>query len=122
MAYTPGDGTLRPQATQLAMRNIVRAWGMQEGGFAENPRIKDEPVIASLKGSTVTVTGIPGLTLSRATNGEWADIARRRGQIFLSVATRVLAGGMAAPEARIMDYVQDLRTIRSAASMLVPVS
>lgn len=119
MAYGRDDGDLGSAAGLAARRKVVAGWGMQVGAFVENPVIQGTPVTAVFNDSTVTVTGIPGLSLVRPITQEWEEIARRRGQIFFAFATRAAPPNLS--DARTMQFVQQDDTIRSTVSMLIPV-
>jgi hypothetical protein len=120
-AYSPGDGELGPQATQHALRTLVEAWGMSEGGMAD-PRIDDVPVTAVLDGTLVTVTGVPGLPLALPVSAEWAAIAKQRGQIFFTLTTRPWPEGPTASMAAVSRFFDADETIDAAVHMLLPVT
>lgn len=79
MAYGLDDGAQTPAAALAARRELVANWGLHEGVLVENPIVQSVPVVAVLDGTAVTMTGFPGLDLTRPTSDEWASIARRRG-------------------------------------------
>ena len=122
MAYSPGDGELGPGATQPALRDIIRTWGMRENSMVESPSINGAPVLALLDGITVSISGLPGIEMGRPTSPEWVAIARRRGHVFFSITTRTWPEGPSAGERETHRFIEDDRTIRSAACMLLPVA
>ncbi|MEU5748185.1 DUF5949 family protein [Streptomyces sp. NPDC047726] len=122
MAYSPGDGALGPTMAQSALRDVIAAWGMREGTMLENPTVHGSPVTAHLDGTKVTISGFPGVEMSRPTSPEWAAIARKRGQVFLAVTTRTWPEGLTASDAATFRFVEEDRTINSAVSMLLPLT
>ncbi|MFE3609756.1 DUF5949 family protein [Streptomyces goshikiensis] len=121
LTYSPADGALGPDAAQPALREVIDAWGMREGTMVENPVIEGRPVTASLSGDIVTITGFPGLDITRPTSPEWAAIANQRRQLFLSITTRPWPEGPTAAQEETSRFMQDERTIRSAVALLLPV-
>jgi hypothetical protein len=121
-AYSPGDGELGPKATRLALRGLVEAWGMREGGMVESPQIGDVPVTAVLDGTTVTVTGFPGLDMTRPVSAEWAALAKQHGQIFFTLTTRPWPDGPTASEAAAFRFFEADATINTGVHMLLPVT
>jgi hypothetical protein len=120
-AYSPGDGELGLKAVQPALREVVAAWGMREGGMVDSPQIGGVPVTAVLDGTLVTVTGFPGLDMTRPITAEWAAIAKQRGQIFFTLTTRPWPQGPTASEAAVFRFFEAGPTIDAAVSMLLPV-
>jgi hypothetical protein len=79
-------------------------------------------VTATIDGINVTISGFPGLEMTRPTSAEWTAIARQRGQIFLSLTTRTWPDGPTADEPDVYRFIEADDTINSAVSMLLPVN
>ncbi|MFF9853435.1 DUF5949 family protein [Streptomyces litmocidini] len=87
-----------------------------------HPSIQGTPVTARLDGDIVTVSGFPGLPITRPTSPEWAAVARKRGEIFVSLTIRTWPEGPAAGERDTWKFVESDETIGNAVSMLIPLT
>ncbi|MFJ2774642.1 DUF5949 family protein [Streptomyces sp. NPDC087300] len=121
MLYALGDGAAPPQAAQAALRDVLKAWGMREGTLASDPTVDSVPVTVAVDGIQATVTGLPGITPTRPTSPEWADIARGRGRVFLGITSRIYTA-VDRSDAAVSAFFEESRTIGATASLLVPVT